>query len=431
MGTIKTEGPSLPLRRFRPRVMVLRFLLPLSIAACLTLPLAVFSSKGLAPLFALTAVAAIAHFFIARRAFPPTPVRLGMGFATFLLLAGLSALWSLTPAQSFQAVWPLAGILFGITVLAGVARALDDMDRTQAQTALLGGFFVGLALMAIEAAFGFPVSRTGASLLNIKAGFSVWMLKPAATIAALLLWPTLVLLHRKGFRWPALLVVATGTVAIIGLIKSDAAILGLILGGAVFGLTMHWSRMMGPALGAILAVLMISAPWVPMLFPDPRISMTGIEYLPNSAVHRILIWQTTAEHIHKRPWLGHGFDTSRSLYPSGTSKTVHFARPTIGKSGGVAAEPIPLHPHNMALQIWLELGAIGAGIALAAPLAMVAAVSRARLERMEQAASYGFLVTVIAIAVVAYGAWQAWWLSAIGLCGALFVAVLSRSPKTA
>jgi O-antigen ligase len=157
--------------------------------------------------------------------------------------------------------------------------------------------------------------------------------------------------------------------------------------------------------------------------------MTGIEYLPNSGVHRIMIWQTTAERIRERPWLGHGFDTSRVLYPRSSIVDVRFAKPTVGQSIGFNAEPIPLHPHNMILQVWLELGVVGAGMVLAALLAIIAGLARMPLERDERAAGYGFFVTALAIAAVAYGAWQAWWLSALGL-GAVFLVAMFSPPPT-
>ena len=157
--------------------------------------------------------------------------------------------------------------------------------------------------------------------------------------------------------------------------------------------------------------------------------MTGIEYLPNSGVHRIAIWQTTAARIHERLWLGHGFDTARSLYPQSTTVDVRFAKPTMGRSEGFNSEPIPLHPHNMILQIWLELGAAGAVAALAALLSIFVGLARMPLEKTERAAGYGFFVTALAIAAAVAGAWQAWWLSALGLSAAFLVATFSRRSE--
>jgi O-antigen ligase len=76
------------------------------------------------------------------------------------------------------------------------------------------------------------------------------------------------------------------------------------------------------------------------------------------------------------------------------------------------AEPhvqiLPLHPHNAALQVWLELGAVGA--ALAAALAWLLGVAAARATC--PAAAAGALASGAVTAMLSFGAWQAWWIAA-------------------
>jgi len=282
----------------------LRFVSPLSLAGGLILPLAAFSSKSLAPFIALVAVTAVTRHMVTRRFVPLGSARLGTVIAAFFVLAMASALWSDTPVRSFQAVWPSVGILFCALGLAGVVRVSSADELARARTDFLIGFFVGIALLFIEAGLGHPIMRAGSALLELKLRPEKWMLKPAATIAAILFWPALILLHRKGVGRIWLLACATILVAMNALIGSDAAILGLVIGGFFFGLGLLRGRATAWLLGAAVAASVIAAPWLPKLLPDPRISVSGIEYLPNSAVHRIFIWQTTARHIHERPWLG-------------------------------------------------------------------------------------------------------------------------------
>ena len=125
----------------------MRFVSPLSLAAFLVLPLAVFAPKGVAPLFALTASAATVGHIAAKPALPPMPARFGAALFAFLLFAATSAPWSLTPTRSFQAAWPLAGILLGVVCLLGLIRALDDSERIRVGKALLSGTVFGLLLL--------------------------------------------------------------------------------------------------------------------------------------------------------------------------------------------------------------------------------------------------------------------------------------------
>lgn len=409
-------------------MIVLHPSLPLVAAAGFALPLAVFAPKGLAPLFAVVAIVALAAQVLTRREFLPIPKRLGAALAAFLVLAAGSAAWSLTPERTLEAAVPLAGIFLGIACLLGLAHGLDDENRARLRTALAIGLMAGLGLLLIERSLGRPLLRAVLAWLGAGGDALIFTLKPAATVAALLVWPGLLILARR-FSRPVVLAAAAAAFGAIAFSGSDAAVLGLAFGAPAFLLALGRPRLAGPVLGAALAGLILAAPWIPSLFPDPRVSMVGIEYLPNSGVHRIAIWQTTAARIHERPWLGHGFDASRSLYPQSTTVEVRFAKPTMGKSEGFNSEPIPLHPHNMILQIWLELGAAGAVAALAALLSILVGLARMPLEKTERAAGYGFFVTALAIAAVAYGAWQAWWLSALGLSAAFLVATFSRPAK--
>ena len=406
----------------------MRLSLPLSAAAGLMLPLAAFASKAMAPLFAAAALAMLAGHVLKKRSFPPIPPRIGATLGAVLIYAATSAAWSLTPERTIAASVPFAGLLLGVACLLGFAHRLDEEERIRVRTFLLIGVAVGLGLLVIERAFERPLMRAGNALFGWGGSSALFTLKPAATIAALLAWPFLLALRRRASR-AATLAAAAVLLAIIAFAGAGAAILGLALGGAVFFLARRWRRNTGPLLGVALAVFMIGAPWIPSLFPDPRVSMRGIEHLPNSAVHRIHIWQTTAAHIHERPWFGHGFDTARSLYPRQTTISISLPKSTISGLNEIRGEPIPLHPHNMALQIWLEMGAVGAGLTLVVLLSALATLARMPLDKTERAAGYGFFVTTLTIAAVAYGAWQAWWLAALGL-GATYLVVSFTGDAT-
>jgi O-antigen ligase len=70
------------------------------------------------------------------------------------------------------------------------------------------------------------------------------------------------------------------------------------------------------------------------------------------------------------------------------------------------------HPHDAFLQIWSELGIVGAGLAAAAVIAMMrglASVPPARL-----APRLAAIAAAAAIGLVGHGAWQGWWIAVIG-----------------
>ena len=87
--------------------------------------------------------------------------------------------------------------------------------------------------------------------------------------------------------------------------------------------------------------------------------------------HRLLIWSFTSEQIYEDFFLGKGIYSSRKI---GETTKVNLKQFTFDKNADGMIDDkekteligldyyysaIPLHPHNNALQIWLELGLVG------------------------------------------------------------------------
>jgi O-antigen ligase len=83
---------------------------------------------------------------------------------------------------------------------------------------------------------------------------------------------------------------------------------------------------------------------------------------------------------------------------------------------------LPLHPHDAALQVWLELGAVGV-LPFVALLALLwYRVADAAWPRLYGAAAAGSLAAALTIGFLSYGIWQEWWLGTLAL--ALFVVLV-------
>ena len=141
--------------------------------------------------------------------------------------------------------------------------------------------------------------------------------------------------------------------------------------------------------------------------------------LPKSASserHRLLIAQFALAHIAKRPMFGYGFDSSRAI-PGG--KVERFER----------APALPLHPHNVILQIWLELGAIGAVIAAAFVTLVMCGMRVFSADRGAGATANATFAAFATIALLSYGIWQNWWLMT-GWLAATLVLVAAQVRKS-
>ena len=116
-----------------------------------------------------------------------------------------------------------------------------------------------------------------------------------------------------------------------------------------------------------------------------------------SAGHRLLIWSFVGDRIAEHPLAGWGLDSSRAI-PGGKDPI----------------EPgetwLPLHPHNAALQLWLELGVPGAVLfALLTGICRGSRSARAEWPRLFAAAAGGSLATAFVASLATYGIWQEWW----------------------
>jgi exopolysaccharide production protein ExoQ len=120
-------------------------------------------------------------------------------------------------------------------------------------------------------------------------------------------------------------------------------------------------------------------------------------YYKWSARHRLEIWWFTGSHIADRPVLGWGLDSSRAI-PGGSDPTPE------------GPPWLPLHPHNGALQIWLELGLPGALLFAGFVAWLWLSLARISWPRLFAAAAGGSLFAAQIIGLAAYGVWEEWWI---------------------
>ncbi len=116
---------------------------------------------------------------------------------------------------------------------------------------------------------------------------------------------------------------------------------------------------------------------------------------------RLDIWRFASHLIAHRPLLGYGLDSSRAFEPS-----------------------IPMHPHDMALQLWLELGAPGALLgALFFGWLFYKVARLAKSDPAWAAIACATGAVYLLIGAISFGVWQEWWLAlgaaAVAACGML------------
>jgi hypothetical protein len=129
--------------------------------------------------------------------------------------------------------------------------------------------------------------------------------------------------------------------------------------------------------------------------------------IPPSWLERIMIWRKTTMLIDHNMLVGYGMNCSEY-----TNKLTLFA----GK--------IPLHPHNMFLQLWLEMGLIGVML-MAIFLALLFLNIINMTNKKLQLSLVGIISSFLVYANFSYGMWQTWLLCALGM-GVVVSRLLSK-----
>jgi exopolysaccharide production protein ExoQ len=340
-----------------------------------------------------------------------------------------SATWSLDGEASASLMLRLAVLFLGGTLLVTSFGLLPLEQLRRPLVALALGLSAAGATVAIDLALGGHLAR----LLHgpRPEGFdSALDYGRAATLHAILLVPVLVGLLRFGAPRLAAaysFLAATAILETSSLSAKAALAVGLLSFAVVFILPqLRWAG---------LALLGFAAVALPLMFPvplDPEATCWLANHKP-SALHRLEIWGFVAEHIEQRPIAGWGLDAARRL-PGGTAPVIIRRCDAARQPDGIAlsSEILPLHPHNGILQVWLELGGIGIGLAFGPLILLIRHAFRipAWRSQLVQGMIAGTTAAALSVGLVSFGIWQEWLVSGL-FFGAAFVVLAARQSTAA
>jgi len=183
----------------------------------------------------------------------------------------------------------------------------------------------------------------------------------------------------------------------------DATVVSLVLTPIVFIVIWRWPRVGPRAMAAVAVALFLGAPalvWAARHFFDYEALRRAV---PTTDAMRMGYWSHAIDWIRLRPVRGWGLEASRVFGPG-----------------------IVMHPHNNPLQIWMELGAVGAITAAA-----FWGVILGRLAR--PAPSLAAAATAASVAAyllfgVNFGVWEEWWV-ALGALIAVMAVLNAPAPE--
>lgn len=222
----------------------------------------------------------------------------------------------------------------------------------------------------------------------------------------LLFWPCARLLDAWGFRGRNVLIatLALMILAASHFTSADASGAALLLGGAVWLGTRVIGKPFVRGMIPAVSTLFIFAPMVVLWGVRSGLFAWLHAIAPPSWDARLNIWAFAANQIVEHALRGWGVDASR----------------TFGNA-------IPLHTHNAALQLWLELGALGAALAAAFfAWVLYRIVAWTGENRRDGAMAAATLTAYVLVGGLSFGVWQEWWL-ALGVIAAIGCVIAQKS----
>lgn len=393
-------------------------------ALIVAMPLAMWIANRSAPLMLALATAAFCAAALAAEGWRPSARRgtallrdpIGLALCAFLLWALVTLAWSHRPLQGFMAWGELAlPLACGVVIAAsGRFRPSPALGR-----ALALAIAAAAVLMMLELATGLALRRT----LDIGRQETFVFNRPI--LICLVLAPVALDALRTGeaggrataTRLGVLVALAVGW-ACLGA-ESGAAGLGLLVMMVVAILSRLAARLALIAVMAGFAATMALAPVMGRL-TDAALPASLHQRLANShSRERVDIWLSFGDAALARPLGGAGFGTSPALDRHPVVQAVpeqHRAMLAVG------------HPHNAPLQAWAETGIVGVALLAFAGLAFLRRLRR--LSAADLAPRLALFASAFAIAAVAHGAWQGWWIAGLTVA-ALWLVALSRGADEA
>jgi O-antigen ligase len=368
-------------------------------ALVLTLALSWLAPRGLPVLYAFAGLLSVPALRLRRQDRP---------FATLLLLAlgwaAVSTIWSPYHPTKFS-----SNTVLKLTIMAplfwslvcGARRASARLQHFALSAFAVGSCLLGVVLFAdfaldakiyefLHVAVYKPIRHDLAEVAVAHSCFILALVWPLAGAAAV---------RTNITPWIVAPMIA-GTICAAGRFGAEAPILSLLFVTIAGLATLKWPRWAPSWLAASAAFYFLSAPAVIWSVRASGQYSSIQLMIEKSWSLRMGYWSHALDGIEQHPLRGWGLDASR-IFPG-----------------------IVLHPHDTALQIWLELGGCGALLAATFWWLSITRLARVRAD-VATIALVASTTVYLLFGALNFGVWQEWWLALgalVALVGALLTA---------
>lgn len=403
---------------------------------------ALVSPRTLAVTFWIVTLAFLVSV-IRRRDIDMQQFRPGPVTATLALFVGyvfLSATWADVPAMPLEKAVLAAGTVAAVWMMCAVIRQETRPNIIHLGEGVFLGVLIGTLFLLEEHLSGQAIKIATFNLLDLQpedlkpAEYFYWQegklveiepndLVRNVTGVGVYLWPAIVAVlgvwRRPMNKYAAVVLFAIAALAIM-ISNHAASQLALLVGAVVFAIaswSLPWARRCVLA-GWLIACFAV----IPLALGAYKANLQQVDALGSSVQARLIIWKYTAEKTFENPWFGVGANMTRIIGPELEKQSAVI----VGNDRW--PHRLSIHAHNMYLQTWFELGAVGVILLASVGLAILSSISRVH-PQLQRYALAAFALTA-AVLSSSYGMWQVWLIGTLGITG-VAMAVGVRAFETA
>jgi O-antigen ligase len=337
----------------------------------------------------------------------------GMFFIALTVWIFLSLTWTEDGLRELPAALTMTLLsILGLIFMASV-KDLDSRQTKIAQTILIIACLSAMALFLFEYLTGAALGR----YLKGRTTPHIDFVGRGLSILISIIWPVAVLIlkHYGKPLWASAVILVAAAIAYQ--YPNEAMFLGLLIGAFTFISSLCLRKVSIIFVFGVFALLVITGPIIAYSIMNvPTIKKQALNILTYRK-HRINIWEFVAKKVEERPVLGHGFESARRL---GAIEDQYYKETRNALGASRFRIKLPLHPHNIPLQIWLELGLVGIILYLGILFGICRILWRWRGPPVWAAAFAASTASYLTVSSLSFGAWQNWWLATawltVGIC---------------
>ncbi len=308
----------------------------------------------------------------------------------------ISTLWSIEPMEAYIKSLKTSAILLFSIPLFNLACSIKIETIKPFSWLLPIGVTAAALLCSFELAFDLPIYK---SMHDTSHKISSAVMNRGVVSVVFAYFAALLFINNidcKKLRIALIAIMSLSVIIMLALTQSQSGQLAFGLGVITILAIPHRHKFTHRAIALLIISVLILTPWiVEILFNILINDAQELPWLKDAyAGNRVEIWDFVMNYALNNPLYGYGMEATRFV-SNFEHDYIYHAGPTI------------LHPHNFAVQLWIEFGVIG--VISASALIYFIMLKISNLELIEKRITTAIFIAILTVSAVGYGLWQSWW----------------------